>query len=75
MKKFLGLDCDTIFSGDWSAEGKVHTLENLFRVIGGGSLFLAGMYDKWWLALIGVPLIGIVLRLTPDRKHLDLRMW
>lgn len=74
-KLFGFLECDTIFSGDFTREGKIHTVENLCRVIGALCLFFAGAKDIWWLGLIGIPLIGVVLRSTPDQTHIDVKVW
>ena len=47
MKKIFGfIECDTIFLGDLSIHGKLHTIENGVRAI-----CVIRMIDKWYDSL------------------------
>jgi len=72
-RNWHGLELDTIFVGDWSRAGKLHTIENLVRVV---SLAWLVYGDKYFLP-VTVPMIivnGLTLR-DEDGKSVLVKLW
>jgi hypothetical protein len=63
---------DTIFVGDWSRQGKFHTIENLMRAFGVYLLIIGGKLLNFWLIILGMLIVGYNIRPIVDKdKHQD----
>lgn len=73
-KKLFGfLECDTIFSGDFTRDGKIHTLENLVRGIG---VLLLILFDNIYAICCGIVLVGFTaIPAIDDENKVDLKLW
>lgn len=67
------IECDTIFSGDFSTYGIVHTISNVLKLI--TILLLVSPNVNWWVKIGAMALNGLMLWYNVDTKEMIIKLW
>ena len=75
-KKLFGiLTCDTIFSGDFSKDGKLHTIENAVRFISVLGIVIGTMKLNLWIIIPSIIGIGFNIRPKYMKPEYEYKLW